>query len=217
MIAIYIRTSTREQNPENQLRDCLSINRYGEPEVFKEYQSAWKDKDRPEFEKIREKIKQGEVKHLIVWAWDRLYRNRERFNEFFKLCQVYGCAIHSFNQQYFEDFYKIPKPFDEIVSHLVLNLLAHNAEEESNLKSERVKLAVVKTKGKPTKSYKGNLWGRKPMPNRIRKEVLEKRKQGLSIREIADSIICYDKNRNEKYISKSLVHKIIKEASKGMS
>ena len=50
---IYLRTSTEEQNPENQLKDCLSINKYGEYELFQEQQSAWKDDlKRIEFNKI---------------------------------------------------------------------------------------------------------------------------------------------------------------------
>ena len=43
---IYLRTSTEEQNPENQLKDCLFINNFGEFVLFEEKQSAFKDKDR---------------------------------------------------------------------------------------------------------------------------------------------------------------------------
>ncbi len=204
---IYLRTSTQEQNPQNQLEDCKKI--CSAPyEVVEEKQSAWKDKDRPKFEELKKQIKSRRVNHLYVWDWDRLHRNRIKLIEFFKFCKLYDCEIHSFRQQYFEDFYKIPAPWNDIVSDLVLNVMGHLAEEESKKKSERVKIAYQNRKG---------AWGRKALPYRIKKEILEKRKQGLSIREIADSVISYDKNRNEKYISKSYVHKILTEAKGGMS
>ena len=45
MNIIHIRTSTEDQNPENQLKDCLSIYKeeWGEYKLFEEKQSAWKD------------------------------------------------------------------------------------------------------------------------------------------------------------------------------
>lgn len=209
MNIIYIRTSTEEQNPQNQIKDCLSINKYGEVEIVEEKQSAWKDKDRPKFEEIKKQIKKGNIKHLICWDWDRLFRNRVKFIEFFKFCEIYNCKIHSFRQQYFEDFYKIPAPFNEIVSNIVLQLMGHTAEEESKKKSDRVKLAVRKEKGKVTKSYKGNKWGRKTISKKTIKEVMELNKQRLSVRDISKKVFYWDKSNNKKNIGKSTVHKII--------
>jgi len=55
---IYLRTSTQEQNPENQLKDCLSINRWGEYKLITEQQSAFKDHlDRALFEELKKDIK----------------------------------------------------------------------------------------------------------------------------------------------------------------
>ena len=117
MKAIYIRTSTDQQNPKNQLKDCLSIAGT-KAEVFEEKQSAWKDISRPIFEKVKQKIKAGEIKELYCWDWDRLFRNQKKFVEFFKFCDLYGCKIYSFRQKYFDDFYKIPKPFR--LNHIML-------------------------------------------------------------------------------------------------
>ena len=56
MRIIYLRTSTEEQNPLNQLKDCKTICK--EPyEVVEEKQSAFKDKDRLKFEDIKRRIK----------------------------------------------------------------------------------------------------------------------------------------------------------------
>jgi DNA invertase Pin-like site-specific DNA recombinase len=198
---IYLRTSTQEQNPQNQLKDCQTLVSK-DYEVIEEKQSAFKDKDRPLFDSIRERIKSGEIKSLIVWDWDRLFRNRKKLKEFFEFCKIYKCEIHSFRQKFFEDFYKIPAPFDSIMQDLFLNLLGWMAEDESLKKSQRVKVAY--------QNHKGNKWGRPlKINNNLKQDILEKYKQGLSIREIADSVWYYDKNRNQKFISKSAVHKII--------
>jgi DNA invertase Pin-like site-specific DNA recombinase len=203
---IYLRTSTEEQHPENQLKDCKSLISNEPYEVLEERQSAWRDKERPIFESIRQRIRVGSIKSLVVWDWDRLYRNRKKLREFFEFCKVYGCEIHSFRQKFFEDFYKIPKPFDEIMQDLFLNLLGWMAEDESQKKSERVKIAF--------QNHKGN-WGRPlKIKNNLKEEVLKLKEQGLSLREIAQSVWYYDKNRNQKFISKSAVHKILSERNK---
>ncbi len=209
--AIYIRTSTEEQNPENQLRDCLSINTYGPYNLFSEQQSAFRDKDRVEFNKVLKLIKQNKIRHLICWDLDRLYRDRKKLIEFFQLCKHYDCKVHPFRQDWLEQLNKIQSPFNEIMFDLMLQIMGWLGEEESQKKSERIKLSVRKKKGKPTKSYKGNVWGRKGLSKKTKEEIVEKHKQSLSIREIADSVYYYDRNRNRRFVSKSAVHKTLKE------
>jgi len=198
---IYLRTSTEEQNPENQLRNCKSLVDE-DFELVEEKQSAFKDKDRPKFEYIKSKIKKGNCKTLICWDWDRLFRNQKKLVEFFKFCELYKCKIHSYNQRYFDDFYKIPPPFDEIVSNLVLNLMGWLAEDESKKKSNRVKLAV-RNKNGVTKSYKGNKWGRKSLSTQKLNKLKEYHKQNpkATIRKIALDI----------ELSRSVVHKYLQQ------
>ena len=210
MDIIYIRTSTEEQEPENQIKSCENLSN-GEYTLLKDKQSAFRDhKGREGFEKAKKLIKSGKIDNFIVWDWDRIYRNQKRLVEFFKFCELYKCQIHSVNQKYFDDFYKIPPPFNEIVSNLVLNLMGWLAEDESKKKSERVKLAIRKKDGK-TISYKGNKWGRKSISKKTIKEVLELKEKGLSVREIAREVYLWDKNNNKRMIGKSTVHKIISE------
>jgi len=191
-VAIYIRVSTEEQDESNQLDDCNTINVYGSPIIYRERQSAYKDKDREQFELLKNEIRKGEIKHLIVWDWDRLYRNRKKLKEFFSFCKIYKCLIHSYRQQFFEDLYKIPSPFDEIIMELVINLMGWLAEDESRKKSERVKIAYKNRKTK---------WGRKPIHTNKKKIVWELQNQGLSIRKIA----------KESGVSVGTVHKLTKE------
>ena len=186
MKSIYIRTSTEEQEPENQIRDCKSLFE-GEYTLFKDKQSAWKDnKEREEFSKLKNQIKYKKLKDLYVWDLDRIYRNRKKLKQFFAFCKLYKCQIHSFNQQWLEQLNEIPEPFNEIMHDLMLNLMGWLAEDESKKKSDRVKLAVRKKEGQPTKSYKGNKWGRKAMHTNKIKRIEELRKQGFSYRKIAE-------------------------------
>jgi len=200
MIRILIRTSTEDQNPENQLRDCQSINSYGEAIVIKEQQSAWSDKLRPKMIELKKEIRAGKVKHLIVWDFDRLFRNRKKFKDFLKLLVAYDVKLHSYRQQWFEELHKIPAPWNEIVSDLMVNVYGHMAEDESKKKSDRVKIAYKNRTQK---------WGRKPISKRVEVDVLKLHQEGKSVREIASTIVYWDKSRNQHKISKSAVHKII--------
>lgn len=161
--AIYIRTSTEEQNPENQLKDCLSISRYGDYEVIEDKQSAWKDtKEREGFNKIKTYIKNHRVEHIIVWDLDRIYRNRKNLVNFFKLCEFNKVKIHSFRQKWLEDINQMPSPWNDIVSDLMIQIMGWIAQDESDKKSQRVKNAIrIKEDG--AYSYKGNKWGRKQL------------------------------------------------------
>jgi len=206
----YIRTSTAEQEPELQLRDIISIANGVKLTVLKEQVSAWKnDAKRPVFDKCVSLIKTGRVESLYCWDLDRLFRSRVKLKEFFILCKVYHTKIHSVNQQWLETLNSIPAPFNEIVFDMLINVFGWIGEEESQKKSVRVKLAVRKIAGERTMSYKGNRWGRKPLPPQTITRVMDLYKSGKSIRAIAEQVIIYDTNNNGKNISKSAVHKII--------
>lgn len=198
---IYIRTSTEEQNPENQLKDCQDLcakENIIDGFIIEDKTSGWKEYDREGFTKIINKIKARRVKNLVCWDLDRLYRNRLKLIAFFKLCDSYGCKIHSFRQQWLNELNTMPEPFNEIMHSLMLQIMGWLAEEESNKKSERVKSAVRKKEGK-TVSYKGNKWGRKPISTQKVNKIMELANKGLSIRKISSKLD----------IPKSTVHKTI--------
>lgn len=198
--AIYLRTSTEEQNPENQLKECESINSFGDYILFIDKQSAWKDlKEREQFNELKIEIKNKRIQDLIVWDWDRIFRNRKRLKEFFLFCKTYNCKIHSFRQQWYEKLNDIQEPFNEIMQELLLNMLGWLAEDESTRKSQRVKSAVRKD-GNKTISYKGNKWGRKAISTQKLNQLRTIYAPNKTIRELA----------KELNISKSVVHKYIK-------
>lgn len=201
---VYIRTSTEDQEPENQINDTETIS--GKDYILlQDKQSAWRDnKDRPDFERLKGLIKKANGGDLYVWDWDRLFRNRKRLKEFFQFCAMHKCKIHSFRQSFFESFYKIPAPFDEIMQELFLNLLGWMAEDESTKKSDRVKAAVRRVPGKATRSNKGNKWGRKTISTQKKNKVLELAaiRPKLVLREISE----------QSGVGLGTVHKIIEES-----
>jgi DNA invertase Pin-like site-specific DNA recombinase len=206
---IYVRTSTADQSPQLQLRDISTISP-ANAVVFTEQLSAWKENvKRPVFESILKQIKDGKIQSVYLWDWDRAYRNRNKLKEFLLLCKHHGVELHSYRQKWFEEFHRIPQPFNEIVMDMVINLLGWIGEEESEKKSSRVKMAVKRKNGEKTYSVYGKRWGRKCLPTQTVNRVLELHKAGKSIRQIAAEVNIYDANNNAKKISKSAVQQIV--------
>ncbi len=206
---VHIRTSTKEQTPELQLRDIKSAFKLGEFELTIEKQSAFNDKrKRPVFESLKKLISKNKINELYVWDLDRIYRDRVKLKEFLLFCKMHNTEVLSFNQEWLQDFKKFPPPFDEAVYNMMVDVIAWQGEAESIKKSNRVKNAIVKSEGEITKSYKGNKWGRKAISKYATSKIMELHSEGKSVREIAKIVKVYDKNNNERFVSKSAVHKI---------
>ncbi len=131
---IYLRTSTEEQNPENQLNDCRTLSNKLEIkdcDVISDKVSGWKDTEREGFDKLKIAVENRQIRNIIVWDLDRLYRNRKKLIAFFELCKLNNCKIYSFRQDWLESLNKIPSPFNEIMHGLMLQVMGWLAEEES--------------------------------------------------------------------------------------
>ena len=209
---IYNRTSTEEQNPENQLKDCekfvdeLNLNSYN---LIEDKESAWKENDkRKGFKDLNKKIRSNKVKHLIVWDWDRIYRNRKKLKAFFEMCKVYNCKIHSVRQKFYEQLYSIPDPFNEIMQSMLLDLLGWLAQDESDKKSMRIK-AAMRVKPDGVYSYKGNKWGRKELSTQAINKIIKYREEGKSMREITQLVTYSDSTNNTHHVSLGVVHKVL--------
>lgn len=203
MKGILIRTSTEDQNPENQLKDIETMS--GKDYILYEEQgSAWKDKEREVINNIKKDISSRKLTELYVWDFDRIYRNREKFKSFLLYLKVHKVKLHSFRQDWFETLHKLPPPFDEMMYDFMISLYGWIGEDESRKKSDRVKIAVRKVKG-ITKSYKGNKWGRKSISPQKRTRIAIMKGAGHSIRDIAKDV----------GISTGSVHKYIQEVKWG--
>jgi len=187
---IYCRVSTELQREENQIPEC---RRYAEElgldvsEVIQEKISAFKNPDRESMKKFLS------YPHLVVWSYDRLFRNRVKFIQAMQHFSLKGVKIHSVTEKWFEEFHKIPAPFNEILYDLMLQLTGWIAEEESKKRSERVRLAF--------NNKKDNLhWGR--LPKDINMERLRESYDPGSLRNTARKYNeCFKGNKRISYVT----------------
>ena len=231
---IYNRTSTKEQNPELQKQDCLNFCKEKELnvlEVLSEQGSAYKiEKRRPIWEAVVERAKKERL-NIVLWRYDRGFRNRKDFFEFMKVMfEVYGVKVYSATEPSVLMLWEMIDKSNDIQDinmrefmkgqmrllwEFQIRQAGEQAEEESRKKSQRVKLAVVRKDKEgnkiKTESYKGNLWGRKPLSQNVINQVIALRKEGKSIRDITKLVTYWDKNNHSKNISIAGVHKILKE------
>ena len=223
---IYLRTSTKDQNPELQRKECIDFAKkigLNVLEIFSEKGSAYKlEKVRPKWEDVIKRAKKEKL-NIVVWRYDRSFRNRKEFFKFMKVMfEVYGTKVYSVKEPSILSFWDMldkshsDNPvFNELLNGIfkaiwdfMIQQAGEEAEEESRKKSERVKLAVRKENG-VTKSYKGNKWGRKSL--KVQEEILGLRKEGKTMREITEQISYWDKNNHKKFVSVGYVHKVLND------
>jgi DNA invertase Pin-like site-specific DNA recombinase len=221
---LYLRTSTKDQNPELQLNEGVEFcKRIGldEPIVYQEKGSAYKlEKIRPIWESVLERAKK-EKRDIVVWKYDRAFRNRPEFFKFMKVTfEVYGTKVYSVTEPSILNLWdmidksntgnivvdEFMKGMLKVMWDFMIQQAGEQAEEESRKKSDRVRLAVRK-EGGITKSYKGNKWGRKTL--KLNEEIMNLYNQGKSMRQIRSEVHYYDKNNNKKNVSLGYVHKIV--------
>jgi DNA invertase Pin-like site-specific DNA recombinase len=224
---IYLRTSTKEQNPELQREHCIDFcSRMGLDvvDVVSEKSSAYKlEKIREKWESLVERAKKEKL-NIVVWRYDRAFRNREEFFKFIKVMfEVYNVKVYSVTEPSILSFWEMMDKshsenpiFNELLNGIfkamwdfMIQQAGEQAEEESKKKSERIKLAVKKENG-ITKSYKGKRWGRKSINKNVINRILELSKT-KTMREIAKEIYYYDKSNNKKNVSLAFVHKTISQ------
>jgi len=226
---IYLRTSTSHQNPKLQEKDCRNFAKQKGLEIVDVISEKGKSAYKLQQEKWKEVVEKAKTQNLniILWKYDRAFRRRKEFYLFMReMFEYYGIKVYSATEQSILTLWEMIDSFNSVKDEAMRNFLqgiikeiwkfniqqaGEQAEEESKNKGLRVKNAVRKRNGK-TYSYKGKAWGRKKtIPKTIVKDVLEKKEMGMSVREISDSVWYWDKNRNQKFLSKSAVQKILSE------
>lgn len=186
----YLRVSSDRQSEELQRPE---LERYAPTGTtfLEETGSAWKREDlklRPVFAGIIKNIQRGRIRHLYVWDLDRIYRNRAKLKEFFELCKLHRCVIHSYRQPFLDSFetMNLPEGFGFIkdsFKDILIQVLGWVAEDESKKKSDRSKLAL-RVKDGVTMSYKGKKWGRPELPPEAVARIRELLAAGASYRRI---------------------------------
>ena len=229
---IYLRTSTKDQNPELQKEQCINFaNKLGLEivDVISEQGSAYKlEKIRPKWESVQERAKKEKL-DIIVWRYDRSFRNRADFFKFMKIMfEVYGTKVYSVTEPSILSFWDMMSKsnsdnpiFNELLKGIfkaiwdfMIQQAGEEAEQESKKKSERVKLAIRTNEG-ITKSYKGNKWGRKAL--KVDNEIIKLYQEGKSYREIQKNVSYWDKNNHLKNVSLGYVCSVVQKLSPNLS
>lgn len=84
--AIYTRTSTRQQNSENQIKKCIEILKT-EDEIVKIYSDhgfSGLDGNRPSLINLMKDANNKIFDHIIIYSYDRLFRNEDNMKEFMR-------------------------------------------------------------------------------------------------------------------------------------
>lgn len=182
--AIYMRTSTVEQHPENQLNACRAFAHSRGYHVSGEYieqLSGWKqDVERPKYEEVKRRAHAGEIDAVIVWALDRWARNMDRTLEDVAFFATRGVKFHSVQESWLEEV-NVEGPLGEAIRRFLYGMKAAMAQMESDRLSERTKAGLERARAK------GKRLGGKPAQfNRYRAAQLLK--EGWSLRQIASEL-----------------------------
>jgi len=208
MIAdIYLRTSTTEQHPEKQKQECLEFAKrrgYEIGEIYLEQLSGYKQIDRPNYNEVKERARQGKIQAVIVWALDRWVRNRDTLLEDVTTLRNYGVKLHSVKESWLEVI-NIDGSLGKTIQDFLLGLIGSLAEMESKRKSERTLMAY--------KNHIGNKWGRPNIKN-VDEQIINLINLGTPLRQITKEVYYWDKSRNKKYVSLGYVHKVKTEMAK---
>lgn len=141
----YVRVSTKDQNLDRQFEKLKEEN----VTIIFEDKLSGKDTKRPEFQKLLEYVRQGDI--VVVTELDRLGRNNKELTETMDLLKNKGVTIEILNLPSFKDIQD--ENLRQLLNNLILELYKYQAENERKSIRERQRqgIAVAKQKG----VYKG--------------------------------------------------------------
>lgn len=170
--AIYARVSTRQQNPDHQLQKARALIRARGWEKVAEYiEYASTKARRPQKETLMKAAIRRDFDIVVVWSLDRLSRSLPELVKDVEHFRTTGVQLVS-----------IKEAIDTTTQtgRMLLYLIGILAEFERALISERVRSGIEAAR------MRGVRVGRPPKVNdQIIKEMLKMRKQGATLRDIA--------------------------------
>ena len=140
--AIYIRVSTMYQIDKDSLKVqereliayCQMVLGIQDYVVFKDAGYSAKNTDRPDYQKMMERLRSGEFSHLLVWKIDRISRNVLDFASMYKELKSLGIAFVSKNEQF---------DTSNAMGEAMLKIILVFAELERNITSERTTAVML--------------------------------------------------------------------------
>ena len=144
--AIYIRVSTRYQVDKDSLEvQRRELKAYSEMilgisdyVVFEDPGYSAKNTDRPDYQRMMDRLQTGEFSHLLVWKIDRISRNLLDFAEMYSALKRYGVTFVSKNEQF---------DTSSAVGEAMLKIILVFAELERQMTSERVTAVMLSRAG----------------------------------------------------------------------
>lgn len=141
-VAIYIRVSTMYQVDRDSLpmqrKDLIAYSELilgiKDYEIFEDAGYSGKNTDRPAFQNMMYRIRNGEFSHVLVWKIDRVSRNLLDFAEMYEELQELRVTFVSKNEQF---------DTSTAIGEAMLKIILVFAELERNMTSERVTAAMI--------------------------------------------------------------------------
>lgn len=149
LCAIYLRVSTEDQNPQNQIAGVKKLAEALNYEVFETYidTESGQYSDRKEFQRLMSDAQKGRFQTLFIWALDRFSREGIKTTlEHIEKLKEFGVGIKSYQEQWLDTT-------NEGIWQLLVAVLSYAAREEVKRFKER------SMAGKKTRLSQGKLIG----------------------------------------------------------
>lgn len=203
-VAIYARVSTDRQEVLNQidkLKEYVKLREWDLINTYTDKAISGRKSSRPKLDEMKQHIKEGKIKGVIVWKLDRIARSLKDMiylGEFFK---NHNCDFISYSNNI---------DTSSAEGKLMFHILGAFAEFEADLISERTKLSY-ETKQKHAEQLGQKVkWGRKVKT--LDEEELEiaqkRREEKVGWRTIADEINTLRAKKNESLPKKKQLPKV---------
>ncbi len=141
-VAIYIRVSTVYQVDKDSLpmqrsdlvTYCKLILETDNYEIFEDAGYSGKNTDRPAFQDMMKRVRDGEFTHILVWKIDRISRNLLDFANMYQELKSLGVTFVSKSEQF---------QTNTAMGEAMLKIILVFAELERNMTSERVTATMI--------------------------------------------------------------------------
>ncbi len=170
--AIYARVSTRDQNPDMQIRELRTYAQargFTVTHEFVDRESGTKE-SRPELDKLWPVVRARDVDVVLVWKFDRFSRSTKQLINALSEFEAIGVDFISKTDQI-----DTTSP----AGRALFTMISAFAQFERDIISERVKSGLDRARAQ------GKRLGRPPRPEPEKRQIQKLRQQGLSYSQIA--------------------------------
>lgn len=145
-VAIYVRVSTHYQIDKDSLpvqkEELVAYAKYvlnaDSYEVFEDAGFSAKNTDRPDYQQMMSRVRDGEFSHVLVWKLDRISRNLLDFAAMYDELKKLGVTFVSKNEQF---------DTSSAMGEAMLKIILVFAELERKMTAERVTAVMISRAG----------------------------------------------------------------------